>query len=74
MSKVVEEIKEGCLWNDAEKLKPMHLANVLLGSPDTEVLIGYYSELSDAWYEHNHAELFEPPTHWMELPEPPEAK
>ena len=51
-------------------LWPYSYANIWRGRANAEVILGFYNEESDSWFNPEERTAFEP-THWMPLPEPP---
>ena len=52
-------------------LWPYQYSNVWQGKADKEVVLGYFDERREEWFNPEAKDWFEP-THWLSLPTPPE--
>ena len=54
-------------------LWPYQSSNIWQGKSSMEVVLGFYDDHREEWFNPEAKDWFEP-THWMPLPEPPHAE
>lgn len=63
-------------WHSVLRKMPPPNVKVLIYSPlnATEIDVSYFCDTLESWRRIDGMVVGEPVTHWMELPQPPEAK